>query len=173
MENISAAKQRWESAEIKDNDDMYFSMEPVDDVQTDDNQFRNWVFINYWTYRITFTKTQKVTGLCAQLDSIGISFSWWIYCPNQLLLIQWRSCAKNSLTPSQFIERYVIENSSHSKVILDTYREYWQIQKIHRRYERAAQRSKTCLDREIRRLDQRMETTSQNDPTRILCRIQG
>jgi len=34
-----AAKQRWESAEIKDDDDMYFSMEPVDDVQTDDNQF--------------------------------------------------------------------------------------------------------------------------------------
>ena len=36
-----AAKQRWESAEIKDDDDMYFSMEPVDDVQTDDNQFRD------------------------------------------------------------------------------------------------------------------------------------
>jgi len=33
------AKGRWESAEIKDDDDMYFSMEPVDDVQTDDNQF--------------------------------------------------------------------------------------------------------------------------------------
>ena len=37
---FSAAKQRWESAEIKDDDDMYFSMEPVDDVQTDDNAFR-------------------------------------------------------------------------------------------------------------------------------------
>jgi len=35
-----AAKQRWESAEIKDDDDMFFSMEPVDDVQTDDNAFR-------------------------------------------------------------------------------------------------------------------------------------
>ena len=39
-----AAKQRWESAEIKDDDDMYFSMEPVDDVQTDDNQFRFLIF---------------------------------------------------------------------------------------------------------------------------------
>ena len=37
---ILAAKQRWESAEIKDDDDMFFSMEPVDDVQTDDNAFR-------------------------------------------------------------------------------------------------------------------------------------
>ena len=38
--SILAAKQRWESAEIKDDDDMFFSMEPVDDVQTDDNAFR-------------------------------------------------------------------------------------------------------------------------------------
>ena len=35
------AKQRWDSAEVRDDDEMTFSMEPIDDVATDDNSCSN------------------------------------------------------------------------------------------------------------------------------------
>ena len=38
-QNYLQAKQRWDAAELRDDDDMHFSMEPVDDVPTDDNIF--------------------------------------------------------------------------------------------------------------------------------------
>ena len=38
-QNYLQAKQRWDAAELRDDDDMHFSMEPVDDIPTDDNVF--------------------------------------------------------------------------------------------------------------------------------------
>jgi hypothetical protein len=39
-QNYLQSKQRWDQAELRDDDDMHFSMEPVDDIPTDDNIFR-------------------------------------------------------------------------------------------------------------------------------------
>ncbi|CAG5110630.1 Oidioi.mRNA.OKI2018_I69.chr2.g5012.t1.cds [Oikopleura dioica] len=40
-QNYLQQKQRWDSAEVRDDDEMTFSMEPIDDVATDDNSCSN------------------------------------------------------------------------------------------------------------------------------------